>query len=290
MLKEISYPIRLEDCPIVESTVELVCSFNIPNDVVLGVVYSRLKQEGKKIQIKNLPILQIPEAIRKSDVNLKNKPTHQLISSEGIILLGGNGISFGVSPKYQSWQSFRTFIMEYLSLIIETSIIRETSQLSVKYLNFFKGNIFDSINLSMDFNGTAINYPSTIFKSEIPSPPFVDLLQITNSVHIKNETLKLDDDGSLIDLTVLMKNVNIASLGDTIDKSHDKTCRYSDFTKVEPTSDISGRFSEITPISKVTNDEDIQVVSSFIESILCNSKPMDSELAELIDDNFWNLV
>lgn len=47
---------------------------------------------------------------------------------------------------------------------------------------------------------------STVFRTEIPCKEnIIGVLQITNGVHVKNESLELDNDGSLIDIQTLAK-------------------------------------------------------------------------------------
>ena len=48
------------------------------------------------------------------------------------------------------------------------------------------------------------------------------VLQITNGVHVKNESLELDSDGSLIDIQTLAKKVSLDSWLDTVQKLHEQ--------------------------------------------------------------------
>ena len=50
----------------------------------------------------------------------------------------------------------------------------------------------------------------------------IGVLQITNGVHVKNESLELDNDGSLIDIQTLVKNVSLENWLDAVQKLHEQ--------------------------------------------------------------------
>lgn len=217
------YPTKITPCPIVETTIDIVCTFTVPKEAVIGLIYNQLVNVygGEDIHIEQLPICNIPEEIRRQDINLKNKPTHQISCLEGILFIGSSSLSFGILPPYESWIKAKTFISKVIETIKFSSIIKDVSRTSIKYLNFFENNIFEETNLNITLCGQQINYPSTVFRTEIPSNgKFVDILQITNGVHIKNPALKLNADGSLIDLCIVCDKVSIDILKDVIDDCH----------------------------------------------------------------------
>ncbi len=220
---EKAYSYHLVNCPIVETTMDIYCTFQIPNDAVIGVIYNLLQQtEIGVLKLEKLPISNIPEEIRKSDPNLRNRPTHQIICNEGVILIGANSLSFGILPPYKSWEVSQAFIRKVLTFIKNAPIIKGITHVSLKYLNFFKLNIFEKINLTINFKNNKITYPSTIFRTEIPAKrkDCINVLQITNGVHIKNQALKLDDDGSLVDITIVSKNVSLVNIEAVIEDTH----------------------------------------------------------------------
>lgn len=71
-----------------------IVHFRFQSSTVIGVIYNLLQQtEIGVLKLEKLPISNIPEEIRKSDPNL-NRPTHQIICNEGVILIGANSLSF----------------------------------------------------------------------------------------------------------------------------------------------------------------------------------------------------
>ncbi len=122
---EKAYSYHLVNCPIVETTMDIYCTFQIPNDAVIGVIYNLLQQtEIGVLKLEKLPISNIPEEIRKSDPNLRNRPTHQIICNEGVILIGANSLSFGILPPYKSWEVSQAFIRKVLTFIKNAPIIK----------------------------------------------------------------------------------------------------------------------------------------------------------------------
>lgn len=64
---------------------------------------------------------------------------------------------------------------------------------------------------------------STVFRTEIPcTEDIMGVLQITNGVHVKNEFLELDNDGSLIDIQTLAKKVSLDNWLDTVQKLYEQ--------------------------------------------------------------------
>lgn len=218
------YPVSLESCPIVEATVQLSCSFNVPKETIMGILYNTINSENKLHLrgIKALPVTNIPEQIRMVDPNLRNKPTHQILCNEGSIMIGSNEIYLGAILPYKSWKDFKEFVDYVLDSTKRSNILKTYSAASIRYLNFFQLNVFDKINLNIKLNDKTINYNSTFVKSEIPSRTFIDIFQISNGVHIENKELNLNTNGSLIDLVIVSKSVSIENVKNMIESLHDE--------------------------------------------------------------------
>ena len=48
------------------------------------------------------------------------------------------------------------------------------------------------------------------------------MLQVTKGGHVKNESIELDNDGSLIDIQTLVKNVSLENWLDAVQKLHEQ--------------------------------------------------------------------
>lgn len=207
---------------IIESLLCVGVTFNIPSDAVIGVLFNILHQEDGDVQLKKLPIADIPYEIRNADINLKNKPTHQIDCKDGFVQIGGKTLCIGVKMPYERWEIFASFICKIYDSLIRQELIKGVSTADLQYLNFYpNNNIFDDINLHIALEKEKINYVSTILKTEIPCDEnVVGVLQITNGVHVKNHLLNIDDNGSLIEIHTFTKNVSKENLQNVISNLH----------------------------------------------------------------------
>lgn len=216
--------IKLSKSPIIETTLDIICSFNVPTDVVLGIMYNSLNNTFGKLSVQGLPVLNLPEQLRENDPNLRNKPTHRIDCEQGIISVGPHIISVSILPPYKNWEDYVGFIKQIIDIIKGLKIIGSIHTLNLRYLNFLKSNVYDKINLNISIAGNKISYPSTVLRTEIPVDIYgkmINVLQITNSVHVKNEAMGLDDDGSLIDIVVVNKSADLDNLIDCVIRSHE---------------------------------------------------------------------
>lgn len=224
------YPNKISPCPIVETTINIKCSLKVPKEALVGVIYNPLQQVyGEQILIvRSTPLASIPDAIREQDPNLRNRPTAEILCPEGRLQFGQNNIFIGLNMPYSSWDNAHKFIDKILNTIIQLNIISNVEHVSLKYLDFFSEiNIFNQINLNIVWpQKDNICSRSTAFKTELMNNGFVHVLQITNSVHLKNEYLHIDNDGSLIDLTTLCLEVDVQNMINKINECHTESKRF----------------------------------------------------------------
>ena len=71
-LNKIVLPKKINPCPILESIIELRFSTSFPHDAIFGIIYKEFKDLYPKVE--PLPILQLPEIVRREDKNLLYKP------------------------------------------------------------------------------------------------------------------------------------------------------------------------------------------------------------------------
>lgn len=185
-------PLKITPCPIVEALLEIRFTTNIHPNAVFGLFYHALKSDFPKVE--NLPILQIPDALRATDPNLKYKPLYKIFNNDFVIQIGSDVFSISSFPNYVGWTVFSEQIFNILHRIEELKIINTISRLGLRYINFFEGNIFDNINLKICINDDSINYKNTVIRTEITQDNFISTLQIANNVLNKKQF------GSIIDI------------------------------------------------------------------------------------------
>lgn len=214
---------RISPCPIIEANIQINCTFAVDQDVVVGLVYSMLqgdKYGNLELSLERLPILNLPEDIRRNDPNLRDKPWYKINYGEYFLLIGLFGVAIGVNPPYKGWDSFKSFSINIFNGL-KGSVIKGISAITLKYLDFFSNvNIFEKINCEIILNNNRITAIPTIFRTELPEDKYIKIIQITNGVHLSNPNLRINDDGSLIEISLFTKNVSLDNFNIVIDDAH----------------------------------------------------------------------
>ena len=92
---------------------------------------------NEKFNIKNLPILQIPEDIRAKDPAFIYSPHYELQKDNFVIKLGPNVINFSITDEYPGWDIFIEKICKIINKIEKNNFINKYNRLGVRYINFF---------------------------------------------------------------------------------------------------------------------------------------------------------
>jgi uncharacterized protein (TIGR04255 family) len=196
-----SLPLNINPCPIIESLFEIRFNSNINSNAVFGLIYNKLQSEYPNVE--NLPILQIPEALRTNDPGFKFKPFHKIYNENFIIQIGPEVLTISPSKEYLGWTNFSNKIIDTLKKIEELNIIKSIERIGLRYINFFELDIYDNIKVNINIDKTEINYKNTIFRTEIEHSESSSTLQIANNVLINDKT------GSVIDIdTFTQNNIN----------------------------------------------------------------------------------
>lgn len=213
----------LKDNPIIDTGLEMTLSYSVPSDAIVGILFNMLHQNDEHVGLQKLPVSNIPDDIRRMDPNLKNKPTHQISCMDGFVQIGDSVLCIGGKMPYTSWANFEQFIKQIIDFLSQNSLINLVELVKLRYLNFYTENIFERINLNISMDGiNNICSGSTVFRTEIPcTEDIIGVLQITNGVHVKNESLELDNDGSLIDIQTLAKKVSLDNWLDAVQNLHE---------------------------------------------------------------------
>jgi uncharacterized protein (TIGR04255 family) len=197
-------PKKISPCPIVEATIELRFSSEVERDAIFGIIYQEFKDEfsGK---VEKLPILQLPEPIRSIDPRLKYQPYYKLIASNLIFQIGPRVTSLSNINEYMGWETFSKKIKETFSKLEKLNIIKSVETLGIRYINFFKLDIFNNINLKIVLNGKPLETLKTTLKTEIQEDNFINILQIANKAQVKVQNEPKS--GSVIDINTVSKDI-----------------------------------------------------------------------------------
>ena len=177
---------------------------NLDEAAVFGVIYNTLKNEFVKTQ--DLPVLQLPATLRKSDPNLIFQPYYRLESKTNkniLIQVGPKVFSVAITNDYTGWEEFLKYINLGLSKLEESGVVSKINRMALRYLNFFDGNVLSKSNLSITLNDKLFNGFNSQFRIEIPDGEFIHGLSINNNVLIEDPTgLK---SGSIIDIDTFIE-------------------------------------------------------------------------------------
>ena len=210
-------PKKIDPCPIIDALVEIRFSTSIHPNAVFGLIYNTIKSDFENVE--NLPILQLPEAIRSSDQNLKYKPHYKVISKDIVVQIGPNVISISSYPEYIGWSAFSSKIYDILSKIKAVDIITEIHRIGTRYINFFEEDIYKNINLNIHLNDEQINYKNTVIRSEFDQGKYKSTLQIANNANNNGRV------GSIIDIdTFIITDIKhfFNNMEDFINNGHKK--------------------------------------------------------------------
>lgn len=208
---------QIKNCPIIESTFEIQFETSLPKGAVFGVLFNLLKTDYPNAI--SLPFSQIPEDIRLTDPNLKYKPSHKVTDGNFSIFIGENVISFASPQIYPGWDKIYPKLIKFFNVLKKSSILTKVERFTLRYLNFFELDIVDKINLKIEMMGTNYKSSNILFRTEIQKEEFVQVLQISNNVTLKNNTI--NKKGSIIDIScVLISPENFLINYDLIEKAH----------------------------------------------------------------------
>lgn len=212
-------PKKINPCPIVDSILEFRFTTSLPHDAIFGIVYSAFKSDYPKHE--SLPILQLPEPVRKSDPNLKFKPYYKLFNDNFVIQIGADVLTISSFPKYLGWHSFQTEINNFYNTIKALSIIDNISRIALRVINFFpKVDIFQHTKIAIAVSENQIISQKTLLNTEFEYDNSIkSMLNISNNAQINQQH------GSIIDIDTSCeynKDLNASSIMDEIELIHMK--------------------------------------------------------------------
>jgi len=139
-------PISISPCPIIEAIFEVRFEASVPGDAIFGIIFNEFKNEFQNVE--QLPILQLPAAIRSQDPNLKFSPHYKIQNDNFIIQIGPNVFSLANINEYCGWDSFLNKICEMYKKLKNLDLIKKQLRASLRYINIFQdSNIYPYSNI-----------------------------------------------------------------------------------------------------------------------------------------------
>ncbi len=195
-------PIRVDNCPIIDSVVELRFSSNVHSNAVFGIVYNLLKEDYPNVD--KLGILQLPEQYRESNDSLKYKPHYKINNGEYSIQIGPCVFAIGAPMPYAGWDGFSSTVFDLVNKLLDSEVTNKVERLGMRVINFFENeDIFSYINLNLEINNETPNLSNTVVRTQLQLNDCFNTLQIANSVSQKKEDAEVK--GSIIDIDTFRK-------------------------------------------------------------------------------------
>jgi uncharacterized protein (TIGR04255 family) len=141
-------PSRIEPCPIVEAVFEVRFVSTQPWATMPGLLFALIRERYPE-QVE-LPLAQVPEAIRRENPALQHQALLQFASKDFLIQMGPRMVSLNTkSGTYAGWTAIRTELEWLLEKLNQSGLVRETERLGVRYIDFLAGDIFTGLKLGL---------------------------------------------------------------------------------------------------------------------------------------------
>ncbi len=216
-------PVKIDLCPIEEAIFEIRYSSDTPSDAIFGMLYGAIGKFFNSEPV-SLPILQLPEAVRRQDPNLKYKGYHKLQKDNNVLSIGPDVLTFSNSNPYSGWKEWSTFFYEVFNKIKKTNVLDKVERIGLRYINLFSSNIFEKVKCEVKIDDKQLKEESTNLRTEMLDEGFIKVLQIGNSVtRVKDEKAIT---GSVIDIDILYmvedSSEFFKNYKDLVEKAHHK--------------------------------------------------------------------
>lgn len=208
MFNNVRLPKKISPSPIAESVFEIRFESDIPDTAFAGIYLPIIKKYFDGNETDELPILQLPSLIRKTDPTLKYQPYYRLNKNGLCMAFGPNSISFNCLEPYQGWATWSSFFLDILNDIGNMRVFINTSisRLGLRYIDQFSNNIFDNIKLDCSIKDNDFITNNTQIRTEFKEKDVNVVLQIFNGIPLDNGTI-----GSIYDIDCLL-NYNMKLL------------------------------------------------------------------------------
>jgi len=214
-------PKQINPCPINQAVVEIRFNSSLPSDAVFGVVYNKLKESYRSAE--QLPILQIPEAVRNYDPNLLYQPHYKLIKEYYAFQVGPKVISLAITEqKYTTWESYYEEIQSVFEKIKEINFIDNVLRVGLRYINFFADDIWENININVKIIENEIAGEEIFVRTVLPKDEYKVMLQTGNQIRLE-ENNQVVGRASIIDIDTSIEGANInffEDMNSILEKGH----------------------------------------------------------------------
>ncbi len=222
-----SLPTKLKKEPLIDAIFEARFA-TVPN-ILPGLLYTTLK--GVKT-LEQLPLSQIPQAIRDRDLNMHYAPLCRLVFDDFYINIGDRTISISCRYPYPGWDKFQPEIMTVFKALKKSDLEIKIERYSLKYIDILPLNTFpqqvSALNLKLNLADYSLESEHHEFdiKLTVNENGFTHLIQLSSSVTAtlpdknKKEGVAIDVDSIAIQSSCVEFKEFIKTLPVNLEKLH----------------------------------------------------------------------
>lgn len=197
-------PIRLKREPLLDAVFEVRFTSEFSAASVLpGILFGNL--DGKK-SIEQLPLSQIPQAVRDSDTNMQFAPLSRLVWGQFYINIGDRSVSVGFLNPYPGWLGFKPAIMTVMSALKDSKIIKNVERYSLKYIDLIPATDLREqvslVNSQVTLAGHKLEDQVFQIRLDIPIKEFLHAVQVVSSATATLQTGEIRQ-GLIVDVDTI---------------------------------------------------------------------------------------
>jgi len=215
-------PTKLSKDLIIEAGFGLRISTEMPAEVVFGNVYQSVAKVFSGIRTTHLPMLHVPEFVRKADPNLEYQPHWKLDIGAHSIWVGPRVISFSILAPYIGWNQWYGFITGLLPGF--DLQLQDMDRIWLRYVNFIENNLCEIANINISIGLDTLSCQPVNIQTELKEDDTITILRLANNAVVQLPQ-EQDRKGSVIEIEV-GKDIQFCEkflkhqLGDTLNELH----------------------------------------------------------------------
>lgn len=210
-------PKKITPCPIVEAVVEIRFQ-PVEPDAVFGILYKEFQAEFPNLE--KLAILQIPPPIRTRDPDLQFSPHYKLRKENLLLQIGPSTFSVVSEADYIGWTQFSKYLNTAFQTLASAEVASSLVRLGMRYINFFEGDIFPDLKLTLGIGEDGLDTTSTTLRTCVKKDKFSAAVVLASGVKRGESSVV----GSAIDIDVALDNIPpdfFGNCGELLNQAHE---------------------------------------------------------------------
>ena len=184
-------PTKLGREPLVDVVFELWFKADThASNILPGALLSQL-QPSPAPRVEQLPMSQMPEAMRRSNPGLRHQPLLSLAWGKFNILIGDESLALGCKLPYPGWAEFKSSILAMVAAATKIGIIKSIERYSLKYVDLIPNDGLDaqvaSLNWNIRVGKEELRDSIAAVRIEVPRAEFLHLVNIQTGAVASNQ-------------------------------------------------------------------------------------------------------